>query len=136
MGALPWIAKHLRPGVPFYSTQPVFKMGQMILYDLYLSKCMETGSCPAFSLDDVDAAMSRFQLLKFSQPLEVRQQGRFYLSVTPYPAGRVLGGAFWRINYKRIEDILYAVDFNLKSERHVSGAIEALNAISADKEQR
>ncbi|GAB5032858.1 cleavage and polyadenylation specificity factor subunit 2 [Nannochloropsis oceanica] len=140
LGALPWVAKHLGPGVPIYSTQPVFKMGQMVLYDLYLSKCMDTASgaagCPAFTLDDVDAAMTRFQLLKFSQPLEVRQQGRFYLSVTPYPAGRVLGGCFWRVNYKKVEEILYAVDFSLKSERHLTGAVEAFNALSSDKEQR
>ena len=140
LGALPWVAKHLRPGVPIYTTQPVFKMGQMVLYDLYLSKCMDTAAgsagCTAFSLDDVDAAMARFQLLKFSQPLEVRQQGRFYLSVTPYPAGRVLGGCFWRVSYKKVEEILYAVDFNLKSERHLTGAVEAFNALSADKEQR
>ncbi|TFJ86318.1 hypothetical protein NSK_002526 [Nannochloropsis salina CCMP1776] len=140
MGALPWVAKHLRPGVPIYTTQPVFKMAQMVLYDLYLNKCMDTASgaagCPAFTLDEVDAAMARFQLLKFSQPLEVRQQGRFYLSVTPYPAGRILGGCFWRVNYKKMEEIVYAVDFNLKSERHLTGAVEAFNALSADKEQR
>jgi Cft2 family RNA processing exonuclease len=136
MGALPWVARHLRPGVPVYATHPVFKMGQMVLYDLFLSRCMETGACAAFSLDDVDAAMARFQLLKFSQPLEVRARGRLYLSITPYPAGRVLGGAFWRIQYKRAEEVLYAVDFNLKSERHLNGAIEALSALGGERREQ
>jgi cleavage and polyadenylation specificity factor subunit 2 len=39
--------------------------------------------------------------------------------ITPYPAGRTLGGAIWKIT-KEAEDIVYAVDYNHKKERHLN----------------
>lgn len=51
-----------------YATLPVWKMGQMAVYDAYLSRTHE-GSFEAFDLDDVDAAFARFKTLKFSQHL-------------------------------------------------------------------
>jgi cleavage and polyadenylation specificity factor subunit 2 len=63
MGALPYIAKRLRPGVKIAATFPVWKLGQMMLYDMFLSKSME-GDFSAFTLDDVDAAFKRFTFLR------------------------------------------------------------------------
>jgi hypothetical protein len=77
-----------------------------------------------------------WSLPRYSQALEVRDKGAYYISVTPYAAGRALGGAFWRINWKRADDIIYAVDFKYKKDRHLVGASEALNALSTDKEKR
>lgn len=42
--------------------------------------------------------------------------------VTPYAAGRTLGGAIWRIT-KETEDIVYAVDYNHKKERHLNATV-------------
>ena len=136
MGALPWVSHRLREGVAVYGTFPVGKMGQMMLYDLVVSKNME-GLFTAFNLDDVDAVFERrFQSLKYSQSLSVQKDGKLLFSLTPYAAGRTLGGTFWRINYRGTDDILYAVDFNHKSDRHLVGAREALTMLSTDKEKR
>lgn len=51
-----------------YATLPVWKMGQMAVYDAYLSRTHE-GNFNAFDLDDVDAAFARFKTLKYSQHL-------------------------------------------------------------------
>ena len=47
------------------------------------------------------------------------------LSVAPYAAGHLIGGAVWRISLDG-EDIVYAVDYNHRKERHLNGtALEA-----------
>lgn len=38
------------------------------------------------------------------------------MTITPYPAGHMIGGTMWRIA-KHGEEILYAVDYNHKKER-------------------
>jgi hypothetical protein len=35
-----------------------------------------------------------------------------------------------------MEDIIYAVDFNFKRDRHLMGAMEALQTIGSEKEKR
>jgi cleavage and polyadenylation specificity factor subunit 2 len=50
------------------------------------------------------------------------------ISVTPFAAGHSVGGTIWRIR-KNTEDILYAVNYNHKRERHLDGA--ALDLITA-----
>jgi len=44
------------------------------------------------------------------------------ITVTPYAAGHLLGGTLWKIS-KDTEDVLYAVDFNHKKERHLNGTV-------------
>ena len=44
------------------------------------------------------------------------------LSVAPYAAGHLIGGAVWRISLDG-EDILYAMDYNHRKERHLNGAV-------------
>jgi Cft2 family RNA processing exonuclease len=39
----------------------------------------------------------------------------------PLLAGHMLGGALWRITKMGDEEIVYAVDFNLRKERHLNG---------------
>ena len=43
------------------------------------------------------------------------------LSITPIPAGHMIGGAIWKIVKDGEEDIVYAVDYNHKRERHLNG---------------
>jgi cleavage and polyadenylation specificity factor subunit 2 len=43
------------------------------------------------------------------------------LSITPVPAGHIIGGAMWKIVKDGEEDIVYAVDYNHKRERHLNG---------------
>lgn len=43
------------------------------------------------------------------------------LVITPLPAGHMLGGTVWKIVKDGEEDIIYAVDYNHKKERHLNG---------------
>lgn len=42
------------------------------------------------------------------------------LVITPLPAGHMLGGTVWKIVKDGEEDIIYAVDYNHKKERHLN----------------
>ncbi len=41
------------------------------------------------------------------------------LSITPLPAGHMIGGTIWKIVKDGEEEIIYAVDFNHKREMYV-----------------
>lgn len=43
------------------------------------------------------------------------------MQITPLPAGHMIGGAIWRITKMGDEEIVYAVDFNHRKERHLNG---------------
>lgn len=45
------------------------------------------------------------------------------ISITPLPGGHMIGGAIWKIVKDGEEDIIYAVDFNHKKERHLNGCV-------------
>ncbi len=40
------------------------------------------------------------------------------LTITPYAAGHMVGGAMWKIVKDGEEEIIYAVDYNHKKERY------------------
>lgn len=44
------------------------------------------------------------------------------LRIVALPAGHMVGGTIWRISKVGEEDIVYAVDFNHKKERHLNGS--------------
>ena len=79
MGSLPCVfGKAGFCGTPVICTLPVYKFGQMVLYDYYLNREMEgvsqnvdksdLSSNPiSFNLDDVDECMSHVTTVKFSQ---------------------------------------------------------------------
>jgi len=43
------------------------------------------------------------------------------LRIVALPAGHMVGGTIWKISKVGEEDIVYAVDFNYKKERHLNG---------------
>lgn len=43
------------------------------------------------------------------------------LTITPLPAGHMIGGTIWKIMKVGEEDVIYANDFNHKKERHLNG---------------
>jgi hypothetical protein len=51
--------------------------------------------------------------LKYNQSVSLRGKGQG-LSITPVPAGHMIGGTIWRIVKDGEEDIVYAVDYNHK----------------------
>jgi cleavage and polyadenylation specificity factor subunit 2 len=61
--------------------------------------------------------------LKYNQSVSLKGKGQG-LSITPVPAGHMIGGTIWRIVKDGEEDIVYAVDYNHKK---VSSACYSAN---------
>ncbi|MGH0173466.1 UNVERIFIED_CONTAM: hypothetical protein FKN15_070229 [Acipenser sinensis] len=126
LGALPYAVGKLGLNCSIYATIPVYKMGQMFMYDLYQSR-HNTEDFNLFTLDDVDSAFDKIQQLKYSQIVNLKGKGHG-LSITPLPAGHMIGGTIWKIVKDGEEEIVYAVDFNHKREIHLNGcSLEMVN---------
>lgn len=119
LGALPYIVGKCGLNCPIYATIPVYKMGQMFMYDLYQSR-YDMEEFDMFTLDDVDAAFDKIVQLKYNQSVNMKGKG-YGITITPLPAGHMIGGTMWKIVKVGEEDIIYAVDFNHKKERHLNG---------------
>lgn len=136
VGALPYAVAKLGLKAPIFSTLPVWRMGQMFMYDTFLSLEAQY-PFDVFNLDDVDAAFelssqpeghpeghaegeTRYHLLKYQQlfPLDPFPKGNGIV-ITPHAAGHMLGGTVWNIT-KDTESIVYAVNFNHRRERHLN----------------
>lgn len=120
LGALPYLVGSCGLDCPIYATIPVYKMGQMFMYDLYQSRhnCEEFDT---FTLDDVDSAFDKIIQVKYSQSLNLKGKGHG-LTITALPAGHMVGGTIWKI-VKDEEEIVYALDYNHKKERHLNGCV-------------
>uniref|UniRef100_A0A8C2CM83 Cleavage and polyadenylation specificity factor subunit 2 n=1 Tax=Cyprinus carpio TaxID=7962 RepID=A0A8C2CM83_CYPCA len=88
-------------------------------YELWMSR-HNTEDFTLFTLDDVDSAFDKIQQLKYSQIVNLKGKGHG-LSITPLPAGHMIGGTIWKIVKDGEEEIIYAVDFNHKREIHLNG---------------
>lgn len=119
LGALPYVVGKMGLSCPIYATVPVYKMGQMFLYDIYQAR-HNVEDFTLFTLDEVDLAFEKITQLKYNQSVSLRGKGQG-LSITPVPAGHMIGGTIWRIVKDGEEDIVYAVDYNHKKERHLNG---------------
>lgn len=119
-GALPYLVAKCGLTAPIYATGPSCKMGVMYAYDwLQSHKAVEDFS--HFTFDDVDAAFDRVQQLKYNQTVSLK--GDSGLQIVPLPAGHIIGGAIWRISKAGDDEIVYAVDYNHKKERHLNGCV-------------
>lgn len=119
LGALPYLVGKCGLNCPIYATIPVYKMGQMFMYDMYQSR-HNMEDFDLFTLDDVDAAFDKIVQLKYNQSISMKGKG-YGVTLTPLPAGHMIGGTIWKIVKVGEEDIIYAVDFNHKKERHLNG---------------
>ncbi|KAK2709202.1 hypothetical protein QYM36_013011 [Artemia franciscana] len=117
LGALPYAVGKLGLNCPIYGTVPVHKMGQMFMYDWYLSR-YDSEEFAIFDLDDVDKVFDRMTVLKYNQTIALKGKG-YGITITPVPAGHMIGGTIWKIVKDGEEDIVYAVDYNHKKERHL-----------------
>ncbi|KAM3261341.1 hypothetical protein ACQJBY_052169 [Aegilops geniculata] len=118
LGALPYAIKHLGLSAPVYATEPVFRLGLLTMYDYFLSR-WQVADFDLFSLDDVDAAFQNVVRLKYSQNHLLNDKGEGIV-IAPHVSGHLLGGTVWKIT-KDGEDVVYAVDFNHRKERHLNG---------------
>jgi Cft2 family RNA processing exonuclease len=73
LGALPYLVGKLGLKCPIYATIPVYKMGQMFMYDLYQSR-HNCEDFELFTLDDVDAAFDLITQVKYSQTVQLKGQ--------------------------------------------------------------
>lgn len=121
LGALPYLVGKLGLRCPVYATIPVYKMGQMFMYDLYQSR-HNCEDFDLFTLDDVDAAFDLIIQVKYLQTVQLKGKGHG-LTITPHAAGHMVGGTIWKIVKDGEEVFVYAVDYNHKKERHLDGAM-------------
>lgn len=121
LGALPYLVGKCGLTCPVYATVPVYKMGQMFMYDLFQSR-NNSEDFIMFTLDDVDVAFDKIIQLKYSQTISLSGKGHG-LQITPLPAGHMIGGTIWKILKDGEEEIVYAIDYNHKKERHLNGCI-------------
>ncbi|CAF1481416.1 unnamed protein product, partial [Adineta steineri] len=64
LGALPYLVGHCGLKCPVYATVPVYKMGQMFMYDLHQSRS-NSEDFTLFTLDHINAAFNLFVQLKY-----------------------------------------------------------------------
>ncbi|CAK7337311.1 unnamed protein product [Dovyalis caffra] len=120
LGALPFAMKQFGLNAPVFSTEPVYRLGLLTMYDQLLSR-KAVSEFDLFSLDDIDSAFQNFTRLTYSQNHHLSGKGEGIV-IAPHVAGHVLGGTVWKIT-KDGEDVVYAVDFNHRKERHLNGTV-------------
>lgn len=120
LGALPYAMKQLGLSAPIYSTEPVYRLGLLTMYDQYLSR-KQVSEFDMFTLDDIDSAFQNVTRLTYSQNHHLSGKGEGIV-IAPHVAGHLLGGTIWKIT-KDGEDVIYAVDFNHRKERHLNGTV-------------
>lgn len=123
VGALPYLIRHHGIPCPIYATRPVTQMGQMFMTDLLLSR-LNNQEFDLYALEDIKRAFENEKIvhLNFNQTFHLEGQGAG-LSITPLAAGHMVGGTIWKIVKDNEEDIVYAVDYNHKKERHLNGCV-------------
>ncbi|RKP07912.1 beta-lactamase-like protein [Thamnocephalis sphaerospora] len=126
LGAYPYALAHLGLTCPVYGTLPMQYMGRLELRDIYQSR-RDVEDFKLFGIDDIETAFNRIVTLKHSQPIQLsgKCQG---ITVVAYTAGHTIGGALWKI-HKDTEEIVYAVDYNHKKERHLNGTVLHANGV-------
>ncbi|KAI8820645.1 beta-lactamase-like protein [Fimicolochytrium jonesii] len=120
LGAYPYAFGHLGLNCPAYATFPVHDMGQITMYDAFQSRA-SAEEFSTFTLDHVDAAFDKMVTLRYSQPFSLSGKCNG-ITVTAYLAGHTVGGTIWKIK-KDTDDIVYAVDYNHKKDRHLNGTV-------------
>ncbi len=78
-----------------------------------------------FTQEDVRRAFwdHPWQQLRFSQLFPITQGKMAGVSLTPFNAGRMIGGAVWKVSLRDGSELLCARDFCHKKERHLNGAV-------------
>lgn len=120
LGALPYAMKQFGLSAPVYATEPVYRLGLLTMYDHYLSR-KQVSEFDLFTLDDIDAAFQNVNRLTYSQNYHLSDKGEGIV-IAPHVSGHLLGGTVWKIT-KDGEDVIYAVDFNHRKERHLNGTV-------------
>lgn len=70
LGGLPYAVGKLGLQCPIYATVPVYKMGQMFLYDAFQAR-HNNEDFDLFTLDEVDKAFEMMTQLKYNQSVSL-----------------------------------------------------------------
>ena len=116
LGALPYLAKQPGYRAAVYATLPVARMGQMVLFDAYLSRA-KYERFSALSVKDINSVFESVVQLKYSEKFLLKEVG---VVVTPTRAGHTVGGTAWKLTYD-MQDIIYAPCVFPHPQRHISG---------------
>lgn len=96
-------------------------MGQWSLLDAFTSAVARNAELrAALTARDVVDAFAWCTRCRYDQPL-VLPPAASDLTVDALPAGRLLGGAIWRMR-RDVEEIVYAVDFSHEGDRFLPEA--------------
>ncbi|KAL5170309.1 Cleavage and polyadenylation specificity factor subunit 2 [Glycine soja] len=120
LGALPYAMKRLGLSAPVYSTEPIYILGLLTMM-LNISSSSQVSGFDLFTLDDIDSAFQSVTRITYSQNHHFSGKGEGIV-IAPHVAGHLLGGTIWKIT-KDGEDVIYAVDFNHRKERHLNGTV-------------
>mmetsp|Transcript_10206 Transcript_10206/g.17067 ORF Transcript_10206/g.17067 Transcript_10206/m.17067 type:complete len:313 (+) Transcript_10206:51-989(+) len=142
MGAVPVFLGRQGLNVPIVCTTPVYKFGQIVLYDFAMNKAMEgiesdsnssintasasSSSTGFYDFDDIDRAFENHIIVKFNQTITIPDHpsiprgGLPKITVSALRSGRTIGGSIWKIRCGPTE-ILYTMDINLKKESVLNG---------------
>ena len=80
---MPYLVGHCGLKCPVYATIPVYKMGQMFMYDLHQSRS-NSEDFTLFTLDHVDAAFDLFVQLKYDQSIPLEGFGKIIFAKDIY----------------------------------------------------
>lgn len=131
------LAAHTLLTTKIICTTPIYKFGQLVLYDFLLNKSMEgSADAPVYEFDDIDKAFHRVTKAKFNQDISIVDDKAAVadnniaiisnssepppIVVSALRSGRTIGGSMWRIRSGPTE-ILYMMDINLKKELVLDG---------------
>ena len=111
------------PNIPTYCTFPTVKMGQMALYDHHAAQCLD-GHQPLFTLDQVDAAFSVLNTIKYSQSVILHDEsGKATLSITPHRAGHLVGASYFLLQSLKDETLVVLLgDYHVAKELHLESS--------------
>ncbi|CAA0826386.1 Cleavage and polyadenylation specificity factor subunit 2 [Striga hermonthica] len=88
---------------------------------LLIHSLQQVSEFDLFTLDDIDSVFQSITRLTYSQNYYMSGNGEGIV-IAPHAAGHLLGGTVWKIT-KDGEDVIYAVDFNHRKERHLNGTV-------------
>lgn len=120
LGAYPYAYSNLNLNCPTYATIPIHDLGRYTMYDLYLT-LRDVEDFKLITLDNIDAAFDNITQVRYSQPIHLQGTNCEGIVITAYNAGHSLGGTIWKIK-KDTDEVVYAVDYNHRKDRHLSGS--------------
>ena len=120
IGALVYAFKEFNLRAPVYCTTAVYHLGRLLFRDIVLSFA-ERRKFALFDIEDIVKCFTyqnEAKSLTFCGPTTFTLPRDKTKSVTlvPYRAGHLAGGALWKIS-SDMDEIIYATDCNNKSER-------------------